>query len=155
MLDAFVFWPINSVENISTRAPLPSNPDSMDIQLYDCFLSFYHSSLTFKLSNKTALKKYSTRYFLGKGRLISQVSDKSANSERISCSGFLEQICAEHLRNAQASKYDILVDCLDIFYWVFNCMIIKAYKICAKIIQFHHEDGYVSIQCYYHSNHTS
>ena len=31
MLDAFVFWPNNSVEDISTRAPLPSNPDSMDI----------------------------------------------------------------------------------------------------------------------------
>ena len=65
MLDAFVFWPINSVEDISTRAPLPSNPDSMVIsyiQLYDCFLSFYYSSLTFKLSNKTALMKHSTRY---------------------------------------------------------------------------------------------
>ena len=31
MLDAFGFWPNNSVGDISTRPLLPFNPDSMDI----------------------------------------------------------------------------------------------------------------------------
>ena len=105
MLDTFGFWPNNSVGDISTRPLLPFNPDSIDIsyliwylcigvgfllQLYDSFLSFYYSSLTFKLSNKTALMKYSTRYSLRKGRLIIQVSDKSADC--FSLNGFAMSI---------------------------------------------------------------
>ena len=161
MLDAFVFWPNNSVGDISTRPLLPSSPDSMVIsyliwylcigvgflfQLYDSFLSFYYSSLTFKLSNKTALMKYSTRYSLRKGRLIIQVSDKSADC--FSLNGFAMSIVG--IFQPEDSKYDTSVGCLDIFYWpvtVFNCMMTESYEICANIIQFHHhEDGFVSIQ---------
>ena len=91
-----------------------------------------------------ALMKYSTRYSLGNGRLISQVGDKSTDC--FSLNGFAMSIVGI----IQASKYDISVGCLDIFYWpvtVFNCMMTEAYKICANIIQFHHhEDGFVSIQ---------
>ena len=121
-------------------------------QLYDSFLSFY------SYIYKTALMKYSTRY-LGKGRLISQVSDKSANSER----NVLFGISRTDLRWAMSIVRNIYamprlanmtsIGCLDIFYW-FLIVWWLAYKICAKFIQFHHEDDFVSIQCYYHTSWT-
>ena len=76
-------------------------------QLYDSFLYFYYSSLPFKLSNKTALMKYSTDTHsgFGKGRLI---------NHELHAMGFLNGFAKNIVGNIQDSKY----------------------KICAKIIQF-------------------
>ena len=46
------------------------------IQLYDCFLSFYYSSLTFDLSNKTALNEIQHAILTREGQVE---SDKSSS----------------------------------------------------------------------------